>query len=298
MMIVQFDRRILQLPSCQDLHAQLRRNLRELSTNDYVKSVQASNLCGIVRETSIVALAAYRWFLTTYDTIRFEIDDLIVDENERNQGLGTRLLRYLIEQAKEKNVTQILIHCPTENTKAQRFFFRLGLTISVYEFNMEKFQILPENEQIHAMDITDLSEDENERYLLEIQNVHRQLRPHLPIDQQKYIKQIREICQTGPARLIVVVSNNEKKEILGLALYRITENIHYSKHIYCDDLVTNELHRSSGVGRCLINYLKNERNKLGIDRLILDSGCQRGQAHKFYYREGFIISQFGFVMTI
>ena len=227
-----------------------------------------------------------------------KIDDLVVEESEQNHGLGTHLLRYLIGQAKEKHVTQILIHCQPNNTKPHRFFFRFGLTISVYEFDMERFQILPPNDQIHAMDITDLPEDENERFLLEIQAVHRQLRPHLPPDPQKYIKQIREICQTGPARLIVVVSNNERKEILGLALYRITENTHYSKHIYCDDLVTNEIHRSSGVGRCLMNYLKNEREKRGVDRLILDSGCQRGQAHKFYYREGFILSQFGFTMTI
>ena len=70
--IVQFDRTILRLPSCQSLHAQLRSNLRELSTEEYLQLVQSSNLCGIVRETRIIALAAYRWFLTTYDTVRFE----------------------------------------------------------------------------------------------------------------------------------------------------------------------------------------------------------------------------------
>ncbi|CAF3268974.1 unnamed protein product, partial [Rotaria sp. Silwood2] len=55
--------------------------------------------------------------------------------------------------------------------------------------------------------------------------------------------------------------------------------------------ITNENSRSLGVGRCLINYMKNVGNTLGIDKLILDSGCERGRAHKFYYREGFIINR-------
>jgi hypothetical protein len=28
----------------------------------------------------------------------------------------------------------------------------------------------------------------------------------------------------------------------------------------------------------------------------LDSGCQRGRAHKFYHREGFNINHFGFTI--
>jgi GNAT superfamily N-acetyltransferase len=149
-----------------------------------------------------------------------------------------------------------------------------------------------------VIDITDLPEKENEQLLIQAHDIFRQLRPHLPTDQKAYINQIRNICRTGPARMIVVINDDEKKEILGLAVYRVTHNIKYSKHIYCDDLVTNENNRSSGVGRCLINYMKNEGEKLGIDRLTLDSGCQRGKAHKFYYREGFIINQFGFTTSI
>jgi GNAT superfamily N-acetyltransferase len=149
-----------------------------------------------------------------------------------------------------------------------------------------------------VIDITDTPEKENEQLLIQGHEIYRQLRSHLPADQGAYVKQIREICRTGPARIIIAISNDEKKEILGLALYRVTRNVNYSTHIYCDDLVTNENKRSSGVGRSLINYMKNEGEKLGIHRLILDSGCQRGRAHRFYYREGFVISQFGFSMPI
>jgi GNAT superfamily N-acetyltransferase len=73
-------------------------------------------------------------------------------------------------------------------------------------------------------------------------------------------------------------------------------NIKYSKHIYCDDLVTDETKRSLGVGRSLMNYMKQEAIKLGLDKITLDSGCQRGRPHKFYHREGFHIDQFKFTL--
>jgi GNAT superfamily N-acetyltransferase len=285
--IVPFDESLLRVA----VHTLLHSNL--ISEDD-----QQLHACGIIRknglETTVLAFAIYRYFLTTFDTVRFEIDELIVDEKERNRGLGTRLLDYLIEQAKHCGAKQILVHCDLTNTIAHRFFFHRGLTILLFEFYLNNLQLLPSDDQIHVMDITDLPE----QWLIQTHDVHRQLRPHLSTDQQEYINQIRDICRTGPARMIIARNENEKNEILGLAVYRVTRNSKCSKYIYCDDLVTNENHRSFGVGRCLINYMKNEGQKLGIDQLILDSGCQRGRAHKFYYREGFIINRFGFTMSI
>jgi len=301
-MIVPFDETLLRLPSCLAVHAQLRSNLKKFTSEEYVQFIGKLHVCGIIRkigsETIVLALAVYRNHLSTYDTIRFEIDDIIVDEKERNHGLGTRLLQYLIKQAKQCGVIQILIHCDLTNTDAHRFFFRFGLTILVFEFYLNNYQLLESNKQIRVIDITDLPEKENEQLLIQAHDIYRQLRPHLPTDQKAYINQIRDVCHTGPARMIIAINDDEKKEILGLAVYRVTRNVKYSKHIYCDDLVTNENKRSTGVGRCLINYMKNEGEKLGIQPLILDSGCQRGLAHRFYYRERFIISQFGFSMLI
>ncbi|CAF4896007.1 unnamed protein product [Rotaria sp. Silwood1] len=301
-MLVVFDETLLRLPSCLNVHAQLRPNLNKFTSDEYVQFIQqlnSINICGIIRknesETNVLALAIYRNFLTTYDTVRFEIDDLIVDEKERNHGLGTRLINYLIQQAKQCDALQIMIHCDLNNTDAHRFLFRLGFTINVFEFYLKNTQLLESNQLIHIIDITDIIENENEQYLIQAYDIYRQLRPHLPDNQITYINQIRNICRTGPARIIIAINNNN--EVFGLATYRITYNVTYNKHIYCDDLVTNENNRSLGVGRCLINYMKNIGNTLGIDKLILDSGCQRGRAHKFYYREGFIINRFGFRMS-
>lgn len=292
----QFDSNVVRLPSCLRVHAQLRSDLSKFSLEDYLQLTQDLHLCGIVRDKEVLALAAYRYHLSTFDTIRFEIDDLVVDENHRNQGLGTRLLKYLIEQAKSMNVTQILIHCHPMNTNAHRFFYRFGLTVIVFEFDLQNFQLFKSNDRIQVIDVTDLPTNENEQLLVQVQRIYRQLRPHLPEDQSTYIKQIRDICRTGPARLILAL--DDQRQVLGLSMYRVTRNVNYSQHIYCDDLVTDETKRSTGVGRCLINYMKSQGKILGIDRLILDSGCQRAQAHRFYYREGLVISQYGFTMSI
>ncbi|CAF2846037.1 unnamed protein product [Rotaria sp. Silwood2] len=271
-MLVVFDETLLRLPSCLNVHTQLHSHLNKYTSDEYVQFIQQLNhinICGIIRknesETIVLALAVYRNFLTTYDTVRFEIDDLIVDEKERNHGLD-----------------------------AHRLFFRLGLTINTFEFYLKNNQLLESNNKINVIDITDLEENENKQFLIRAYDIYRQLRPHLPDDQTAYINQIRNICRLGPARIIIAINNNE---ILGLAAYRITYNVIYNKHIYCDDLVTNKNNQCLGVGRCLINYMKNVGNTLGIDRLILDSGGQRGRAHKFYYREGFIINRFGFRMS-
>ncbi|CAF1575337.1 unnamed protein product [Rotaria magnacalcarata] len=293
---VSFDETLLRLPSCLSVHAQLRPNLSKLTSEDYVQHSNGLHICGIIRkfesETTVLALAVYRTFLTTFDTIRFEIDDIVVDEKERNHGLGTRLLNDLIKKTKEYGATKILVHCDPTNTDAHRFFFRFGLTIYVFEFFLRNSELLKSNDQIRIVDVTELSEKDNAQLLIQAHGIFRQLRPHLPDDEKTYVNQIRDICRTGPARIIVAMND----EILGLAVYRVTRNMKYAEHIYCDDLVTNENSRSSGVGRCLINYMKNEGKKLGIDQLTLDSGCQRGRAHKFYHREGFIINRYGFMM--
>jgi len=300
--IVSFDENLLRLPSCLTIHTQLRPNLNRFTPKDYADFMQKlcqtnqSCVCGIIRknqsETIILALAFYRVHPTTFDTIRFEIYDLIVDEKERNYGLGTRLFQYLINQAKQYGAPSLVLQCDLTNTNAHRFFFRHGLTISSFGFCLNKIDLLENNNQINVIDITDLAENENKQLLIQAQGVFRQLRPHLPNDQKAFIDQIRNICQTGPAHMLVAISNDEKKDILGLAIYRISHNIKYSKYIYCDDLITDENKRSLGVGRSLINYMKNEAEKFGLNLIALDSGCQRGRAYKFYHREGFHIDQF------
>lgn len=86
-----------------------------------------------------------------------------------------------------------------------------------------------------------------------------------------------------------VVYVKSSKGILAVAGFVISEKLAWGKHIYIDDLVTNQSHRSSGVGKFLIDWFKSYAKNTQCEQIHLDSGVQRFPAHKFYLREGFNI---------
>ncbi len=123
-------------------------------------------------------------------------------------------------------------------------------------------------------------------WLARAEAVHRQLRPHLPAD---YATKMTRVL--ADARMALAV---EGDTVLGLAVYRWHENTYDGLKFYVDDLVTDEARRSQGVGHALIAHLEQVAKELGANGLVLDSGAQRTQAHKFYFREGFVIPAFNF----
>ena len=83
-------------------------------------------------------------------------------------------------------------------------------------------------------------------------------------------------------------------EVLCVAGFVIGRKLAWGRHIYIDDLVTNETRRSSGAGREMIKWLENHARETGCDEIHLDSGVQRFGAHRFYLRQGFRISSHHF----
>jgi GNAT superfamily N-acetyltransferase len=125
-----------------------------------------------------------------------------------------------------------------------------------------------------------------DEWLARAEGVHRQLRPHLPKDYAtKMVRVLKD------ARMALAVKGDT---VLGLAVYRWHENTFDGLKFYIDDLVTDEACRSEGVGHALMVHLEQVAKKLGANGLVLDSGTQRTQAHKFYFREGFVIPAFNF----
>jgi hypothetical protein len=124
-------------------------------------------------------------------------------------------------------------------------------------------------------------------WLKKAESVHRQLRTTLPAEYEAKMQRVF----AGGARMCVAV---ESGEVAGVAVYRAYENTFVGKQLYVDDLVTDEKRRSKGVGRALLGYLEKKARALGFDKLSLDSGTQRQQAHKFYFREGMVVTSFHF----
>lgn len=129
------------------------------------------------------------------------------------------------------------------------------------------------------------------KWLLLAEPVHRQLRSGLPDD---YAGRLRAIFGNG-ARMSVAT---EGTAVRGLALWRVIENTYEGCRLYVDDLVTDEAHRSRGIGRALLQHLERQARTLQCEVLALDSGTQRTDAHRFYFREGLVIPAFSFRKTL
>jgi hypothetical protein len=126
-----------------------------------------------------------------------------------------------------------------------------------------------------------------EALLPRCEGVHRQLRPHLPAD---YAGRMREVLAGGAQMAVALVDGKP----VGVTVFRILEKTFSGRELYCDDLVTDEAQRSTGVGAALVRYMERVGRERGCDTLALDSGTQRQRAHKFYFREGLPITAFHF----
>ena len=127
----------------------------------------------------------------------------------------------------------------------------------------------------------------NADLLAAAETVHRQLRPHLPVD---YVARMKEIFAGGGEMAVA----EEAGRVAGITVYRVLEKTFTGRELYCDDLVTDERERSKGVGHALIAYMERLGRERGCDVLALDSGTHRQQAHKFYFREQMPITAFHF----
>lgn len=125
-----------------------------------------------------------------------------------------------------------------------------------------------------------------------ISGVMLQLRP--AFTKETLIARIREQQQEGYQVAFV----EEAGEVLCVAGYVVGTKLAWGKHIYVDDLVTDERRRSTGAGKVMIAWLKAHARELGCQTLQLDSGVQRFRAHGFYLREGFHISAHHFAMML
>ena len=89
----------------------------------------------------------------------------------------------------------------------------------------------------------------------------------------------------------------DDNEVCAVGGFIVGEKLAWGKHIYIDDFVTDEAHRSRGYGTALLHWLIEHARELGCAEVRLDSGVQRFAAHRFYLREGFDILSHHFALT-
>lgn len=119
-------------------------------------------------------------------------------------------------------------------------------------------------------------------------DVMAELRPHLKKNQ--FLSTVRNMESEGFHLIYIATDNN----VVAAAGYRICSNLFMGKHLYVDDLVTANANRSSGYGKRMIEWLRDEAERSSCKFLHLDSGTHRNRAHKFYFQEGFTIASYHF----
>lgn len=125
--------------------------------------------------------------------------------------------------------------------------------------------------------------------ILAARGVMRQLRPQIP--EADYLFTVRRMMRTDGYLQAAVFDSDA---VVAVAGYRFMETLYAGKTLYVDDLNTDDARRSRGHGKMLMDWLKGEATQRGCVQLQLDSGVQREQTHRFYFREGLTINCYHF----
>lgn len=63
-----------------------------------------------------------------------EIDNLVVHENHRSSGIGSLLIRHLVDVAEEADCKVVVLDSYTSNHPSHRLYYRLGFEVWGYHF--------------------------------------------------------------------------------------------------------------------------------------------------------------------
>jgi GNAT superfamily N-acetyltransferase len=129
--------------------------------------------------------------------------------------------------------------------------------------------------------------------ILATRDVMLQLRPEVRPD--AYVSTVRRLMSSIDYRVAAAVDARIVRAVAG---YRIYEMLYCRRLMSVDDLVTDEHSRSSGFGRELLDWLKAEAVTNDCCHVHLDSRVQRARAHRFYFREDFMIEGFHFMTAV
>ncbi|MCW8907472.1 MAG: GNAT family N-acetyltransferase [Sedimenticola sp.] len=133
---------------------------------------------------------------------------------------------------------------------------------------------------------------QSDRQIADCYPVMSLLRPHLL--EEEFVSRVRA-QQSAGYQLAVAGREGETVAVAG---FRVSENLAWGRFLYVDDLVTAQQHRSQGVGRELLGWLREYAASRGCREVHLDSGMQRQSAHRFYLREGMDRAGYHFAQTL
>ena len=124
-------------------------------------------------------------------------------------------------------------------------------------------------------------------------SVMRELRPHLT-DMREFLSRVQRQFAEG-YRLLAAWQDAQP---LGLAGYRLQENLIRGRFCYVDDLVVAASGRRGRIGARLLDAVASEARALGIKRLVLDTAIDNVLGQRFYFRYGMLPTGLHFAMPL
>lgn len=119
-----------------------------------------------------------------------------------------------------------------------------------------------------------------------------QLNPDMP--QAVYEARVTKMLAQG-YRCIAWV---EEGTYLGLCGFWTGTRFWCGDFIDLDNVVVDEAIRSQGIGKQLLAWVEQEARRLGCQQLGLDAYTTSHFAHRFYFREGYIIKGYHFIKPL
>lgn len=125
----------------------------------------------------------------------------------------------------------------------------------------------------------------------------------LPVLQELYPSLTKEAYEKD---LINMLPNNQYGQIavfegetcLGLTGYWIGTKLWCGKYLEIDNLIVSEKQRSTGVGKCMFEYLAAKATQENCTMMALDSYTSNFKAHKFFYNQSFAPKGFHFIRVL
>ena len=134
------------------------------------------------------------------------------------------------------------------------------------------------------------------KLLGEVLEIHAAIRPDIFIPgTTKYTaEELTEILNDNQKPVYVAVDEND--EVLGYAFTQLQEqpfstNMVQFKSLFIDDLCVDSSARSQGVGKALLDFVKQEAKRLGCYELTLNVWAGNDSAIRFYEKNGLKIKE-------
>ena len=90
----------------------------------------------------------------------------------------------------------------------------------------------------------------------------------------------------------------EKDALIVYSGLKVQVNLYHQRHIFVDDLITKQTHRFQGYGKEMLLYIDDYAKINMCNKVVLNSGFQRSDAHHFYENYGYEKKSFVFVKEL